>query len=349
MHAKPLHRALSPPKTVKGGNLLRHDAAAILILLALITGCGGVGQPERNVSAGRPNSPDPSTEQASPIHAPDLSAPTTVTSADDWTRPADGMPMLYVPGGTFPMGNTETQIENAISLCRQHYNICNRWYYQRTGPQHAVSLDGFWIDRTEVTNAQYRACVADGACSEPLTCKKGEPTFGDDEKPDHPVVCVDWHQAQVYCEWAGARLPTEAEWEYAFRGEQALIYPWGDSFDGAKLNYCDSNCDTAHADDRYDDGHTRTAPAGSFSQDASWCGALDMSGNVSEWVADWLSDYSGEAESNPAGPLSGNDKIIRGGNWFFHPVYCQGTIRGAVEPDTRFDYLGFRCAASSAG
>ncbi len=257
--------------------------------------------------------------------------------------------MLHVPGGTFLMGSTETEINDSISLCRQHYNICNRWYYLRAGPQHAVSLNGFWLDRTEVTNAQYRSCVAAGVCLEPLECRKGEPTYTDSEKSDHPVVCVGWHQARVYCEWAGARLPTEAEWEYAFRGEQGLIYPWGNSFDGAKLNFCDSNCVTTHADDRYDDGYSRSAPVAAHPQDASWCGALDMSGNVSEWVADWLSAYSTEAESNPTGPFSGSEKVIRGGSWFSHPVYSQGTIRGSVEPDTRLDHLGFRCAVSSPG
>jgi formylglycine-generating enzyme required for sulfatase activity len=327
--------------------LLCRGAAATIIMLILITGCGQVDQPERHAFAARPDSRVPLTEGARPTLAPDLPTPSTVVSTDSWTRPTDGMAMRYVPGGTFPMGSTEAEIEEAISLCRQHYGACNRWYYSRAGPQHSVLLDGFWLDHTEVTNAHYRGCVEEGACSEPLECVKGNPTFADMEKADHPVVCVDWHQASAYCEWAGARLPTEAEWEYAFRGAQGLIYPWGDSFDGAKLNYCDANCDAAHADERYDDGYSRTAPVASHFQDVSWCGAFDMSGNVSEWVADWLSDYSPEAESNPAGPSSGSEKVIRGGGWFSHPVYCQGTMRGSVEPDTRLDHLGFRCAVSS--
>lgn len=159
----------------------------------------------------------------------------------------------------------------------------------------------------------------------------------------HIQLCVDWHAASEYCEWAGARLPTEAEWEYAFRGEQGSIYPWGDSFDGAKLNYCDVNCDLAHGDDRYDDGYSRTAPVESYPEGASWCDALGMSGNVSEWVADWLSDYSPKAESNPIGPSSGNEKIVRGCSWFFHPAYCRGAMRASISPDVRFDYVGFRC------
>jgi TolB protein len=271
---------------------------------------------------------------------------TGASPGDAWTRAADGMVMLYLAGGTFQMGSTETEIEDAITLCQEHYKICNRWYYMREHPQHAVSLDAYWLDQTEVTNAQYRRCVEDGVCQEPSTCKKGEPTYSDIDKSDHPVVCVSWDDAQDYCNWSGGRLPTEAEWEYAFRGEQRLIYPWGDIFDGTKLNYCDVNCDVSHADERYDDGYTKTAPVGSYPDSASWSGVLGMGGNVSEWVADWLGDYTPEAESNPTGPLEGNENIVKGCSWFFHPAYCRGAARASVNPDTRFDYLGFRCAIS---
>jgi len=204
-------------------------------------------------------------------------------------------------------------------------------------------LAGFWLDQTEITNAQYRRCVEEGACVEPVTCKKGEPTYADAEKADHPVVCVSWDEAQSYCEWAGGRLPTEAEWEYAFRGERGSIYPWGDSFEGARLNYCDVNCDQPHADDSSNDGHSKTAPTGSYPEGASWCAALNMGGNVSEWVADWLEAYSPEPQNNPQGPATGSEKMMKGCSWFFHPAYCRGATRPSVTPETRFDYLGFRC------
>jgi formylglycine-generating enzyme required for sulfatase activity len=157
---------------------------------------------------------------------------------------------------------------------------------------------------------------------------------------------VGWDEAETYCQWAGARLPTEAEWEYAFRGEEGRVFPWGDEFDGARLNYCDVNCEASHADARYDDGYDKTSPVGSFPQGASWSEALDMGGNVSEWVADWLAPYAPEASVNPAGPGEGSDKLIKGCSWFSHPTYCRGALRASVEPDTRFDYLGFRCASS---
>ena len=191
--------------------MLCRGAVAAIIMLILITGCGQVDQPERSTFAARPDSRVPLTERAGPTLVPVLPTPGTVSSTDSWTRPTDGMAMRYVPGGTFPMGSTAAEIEEALSLCRQHYHTCNRWYYLRAGPQHTISMDDFWLDQTEVTNAQYRGCVAEGACLEPQECKKGEATFGDIDKADHPVVCADWHQARAYCEWAGARLPTEAE------------------------------------------------------------------------------------------------------------------------------------------
>jgi len=289
----------------------------------------------------------PTEEPASP--ATSSMPPAQPTIGSTWTRPADGMVMVYVPAGEFQMGSTEAQIETAIALCREHYSPCNNWYYGREGPAHAVSMVGYWIDQAEVTNAQYRRCVEGGVCSERLTCKKGEPTYVDPAKTDHPVVCVSWDDAQAYCEWAGTRLPTEAEWEYAFRGQQGNIYPWGDSFDGSRLNCCDTNCMESHADDEYDDGYPNTAPAASFPQDVSWSGAIGMSGNVSEWVADWFGPYSTEVLSNPTGPESGNEKVLKGCSWFFPPAYCRGAARPSVDPGARYDYLGFRCAGSPDG
>ena len=266
--------------------------------------------------------------------------------AETQIRPIDQMSMVFVPSGTFQMGSTEAEVADAIAICKEHYSFCNEWFYMREYPQHTVSLNDFWIDQTEITNGQYRQCVEADVCTEPTTCKRGEPAYQDEDKTDHPVVCVSWDDAQTYCEWAGARLPSEAEWEYAFRGELNLIYPWGNIFDGTKLNYCDVNCELSHADSQYDDHYVKTAPVGSYLEDVSWCGALDMSGNVSEWVNDWSGSYSSESELNPTGPLSGADKILRGCNCYSQPAYCRSAARPFVSPDTRFDNLGFRCALS---
>jgi formylglycine-generating enzyme required for sulfatase activity len=259
------------------------------------------------------------------------------------------MTMVYVPGGSFGMGSTEAEIEEAIALCREHYPICNQWYYDREAPMHTTTLDAFWIDQTEVTNAQFSHCVEEGACEEPSTCTKGDPTYSVPEFSEHPVVCVDWNQAAAYCGWAGAHLPTEAEWEYVSRGVKRSIFPWGDSFVGTKLNYCDQNCEQSHADERYDDGYNRTAPASAFPDEMSWCGALGMGGNVSEWTADWFAPFSPEASTNPTGPASGENKMIKGCSWFSPPAYCRGSARPSVPLETRFDYLGFRCAMPFKG
>jgi formylglycine-generating enzyme required for sulfatase activity len=253
------------------------------------------------------------------------------------------MVMVYVPGGSFLMGSTDEEIDEAIKLCKEHYSYCNDWYYAREVPQHLVRVDSFWLDQTEVTNAQYRACVEAGICEPPVDCFKGEPTYNDPLKAVHPVVCVDWYDAQAYCEWTGGRLPTEAEWEYAARGEEGLLYPWGNVFDGTKLNYCDSTCEESHADDTFTDGFAKTAPVGSFPEGVSWCGAYDMAGNVFEWVSDWLGDYSDEAQVNPFGPEFGTEKVSRGCSWFYHPARARTAARESMEPDKSFDRLGFRC------
>jgi len=313
----------------KSNNLL--FLGVLFCFVALLFGCG------RNAS----------DVQISPTIQIELESQTTQTPQNNLAtvqiRPLDEMRVIKVPGGTFQMGSSETEYERAIALCRAHYHICNRWYYERESPLHSVSLDDFWIDQTEITNAQYHLCVEAGICTQPFTCKKGEPTFDDPDKTDYPVVCVNWEEAQSYCEWIGGRLPTEAEWEYAYRGESRSIYPWGDEFDGSKLNYCDANCDQSHADNRYDDGYPQTAPVGSYPSGASWSGVFNLSGNASEWVGDWLGDYSPEAVSNPVGPLTGREKMIKGCSWFFHPTYCRGAARASADPDTRLDYLGFRC------
>jgi formylglycine-generating enzyme required for sulfatase activity len=251
-------------------------------------------------------------------------APPGYSLGDTSVRPADQMTMLYVPGGAFRMGRTWSLDARA----------------------HTVVLDSFWIDQTEVTNAHYRRCVAAGACAAPTTCSWGEATYEDPAKADHPVVCVSWQAARGYCDWAGGRLPTEAEWEYTARGPDAAIYPWGDEFDGTRLNSCDRSC--PHEDQRdtdYDDGYAQTAPAGSYPDGGSWCGALDMGGNVWEWVADWHGRYPLTRQRNPTGPERGSERLIRGGSWFDYSEYgfLRADNRHAFEPRAANDLIGFRC------
>jgi formylglycine-generating enzyme required for sulfatase activity len=312
-------------------SMRRHDVSILVVGLVLMSACGG-------------GDSGPSAAEATATPVPVATSLPTSPPQSLQGRTVDGMTMVFVPGGRFDMGSTDAEIAAAIDLCREHYGICNSWYYERESPLHTVELSGFWLDQTEVANAQFEMCVDAGVCQEPTTCREGEATYGKVDASDHPVVCVSWNDADTYCRWVGGRLPTEAEWEYAFRGEARFIYPWGDSFDGERLNYCDVNCDAFHADNRYDDGFTMAAAVSAHVRDVSWIGVEGMAGNVSEWVADWLGDYEPGPVTNPLGPPSGSEKVVKGGNWFFHPTYCRGAIRASVEEDRRQTWLGFRCA-----
>jgi formylglycine-generating enzyme required for sulfatase activity len=144
-------------------------------------------------------------------------------------------------------------------------------------------------------------------------------------------------------------LPTEAEWEYAARGPEGNVYPWGDAFDPTKLNYCELSCYNMWRDTSYEDGYDGLAPVGSFETGASWCGALDMAGNAAEWVADWYAEdyYANSPALNPQGPDSGTERVFRGGASNHVASYVRSAWR-ASQPPTYDIYgnVGFRCAQS---
>jgi serine/threonine protein kinase/formylglycine-generating enzyme required for sulfatase activity len=245
------------------------------------------------------------------------------TQPTDTPSPSAPPGMVYVPAGEFIMGSDEGDSHEQ--------------------PVHTVYLDAFYIDKYEVTNAQYRKCVEAGACDAP------SPTYYDDaDYAQHPVVLVSWDDAHDYCRWAGKRLPTEAEWEKAARGKDRQVYPWGNTFDGSKLNFCDKNCSHSWKDASVDDGYTHTAPVGSYPAGASPYGALDMAGNVREWVADWYDQgyYSQSPYRNPKGPESGQERVVRGSSWITSEDTIRAAFRGHVT-NRGDDALGFRCARSS--
>ena len=196
-----------------------------------------------------------------------------------------------------------------------------------------------------MTNAQYALCVAAGACTKPLDLSaQPNATFKNSLYARHPVVFVDWNQANAYCAWAKRRLPTEAEWEKAARGPDERIYPWGNAFDSKKVNYCDTNCWANWKDSNNSDGFATTSPVDMFPTGASLYGALDMAGNAYEWVADWFSQYTSEHQNNPTGPASGNKRVLRGGSWGDDINHLRTVVRSAEAPNFRQDFIGFRCA-----
>ena len=235
--------------------------------------------------------------------------PTNATNGITWSRCSDGMVMVFVPSGSFLMGS---MAENTEALYNEF-------------PQHEAHLVNFWLDRTEVTNAQYNQCVTASVCaaSEPLN---------DHFSDETPVQGINWLDADVYCRWVGGQLPTEAQWEYAARGPDGRRFPWGDSPPDRGLANFDRNVGT-------------TTPVGHYPAGASWVGALDMAGNVQEWVADWYDSdyYSSSPHDNPTGPVSGNFKVLRGGSWGGGARYVRGAYRYNVSASVRSHFIGFRC------
>jgi formylglycine-generating enzyme required for sulfatase activity len=255
--------------------------------------------------------PPTSTATASIMDIASVQATQTVVGAPEG--------MVFVPAGEFIMGGP-----GGVGRGDEY-------------PQHSVYLDAFYIGKYEVTNAEYKGCVEAGACDLPDGDRSWtrDSYYGNPEYDDYPVIQVSWYDAQAYCEWKGLRLPTEAEWEKAARGTDGREYPWGNEFDSHQCNT----------------GETRifdTAEVGSFPEGASAYGALDMAGNVLEWVADWYDPnyYSGAPDRNPLGPSSGDLRVLRGGSWYLSGGSAACARRYPYLPDYRYYDVGFRVAAS---
>ena len=227
--------------------------------------------------------------------------PTTAPTS----APVDDPNMVYVEGGELIFGADGDKEDES--------------------PQQTLYVDGFNIDIHPVTCAEYKAFVDATGHRAPRNWKEGQIPAG---KEDHPVVWVTWEDATAYAEWAGKRLPTEAEWEKAARGTDGRMYPWGDTFDSSKSNSREANIG-------------KTSPVGQFPKGASVYGALDMAGNVWEWTSDWYDGYRGSVYTLER--FGSTYKVLRGGSWFDGADAVRTTTRNSGKPTFMFSTIGFRC------
>ena len=276
-----------------------------------------------------------STETLTPNSKPMASltfTPTfTPTSLQAEITDAKGVSMLLVPAGKFVMGSSARE---GFLECSRHYSYCYESGFKDVEPAHKVYLDAFYIDKYEVTNAQYKVCVEQGACEPPrkIDAQYHSSYYDNTEFAEYPVVNVDWKQSQDYCEWRQSNLPTEAQWEKAARSDDNRTYSWGEDLSCQYANYAGCEGDLT--------------AFGSYEDGKSPYGVYEMIGNVSEWVADWYSEtyYSISPIENPLGPESGQFRVMRGGSYGAYVSSLMTYSRSGAFPDRYSSSLGFRCA-----
>ena len=310
----------------------------VLIIAMPLSGCGGSEPPAVSPDQGASTAsgqdgatrellgatafptPIPATPTATPVPLPPTPTPrpnptpaADLTSAEDTSQAFKSLTeMVEIPAGPFTMGRDGGPADE--------------------GPAHQVDLPTFYIDLFEVTNAQFVAFTQEtGYVSD---AEQGGGTGWRaylNGRDNHPAVKISWNDATAYCEWAGRRLPSEAEWEKAARGSEGLLYPWGNEWDPKKANVKEA-------------GFRGTTAVGTF-DGASPYGVFDMVGNVWEWTADWYQPYPGNTE--PDDFYGEQFKVLRGGGWFDEQDQVLSTNRSSTSPEAANDDIGFRCASDS--
>lgn len=234
------------------------------------------------------------------------------------------MEWVQIPAGNFLMGSSDQDIADALAICP----YCDTSNEQ---PQHLVYLDAYQIGKYEVTNKQYYQCILAGVCNRPINTDYDKPEF-----ENYPIVDINWKDAATFCEWNGSRLPTEAEWEKAARGDatdprSTRVYPWGNEWNPQNANVSRRENGTG-------------MPVGSYSPNGdSVYGVADMSGNVWEWVADWFREYPNTQEKNPLGPQTGIYKVERGGSFGDSIISARSTYRAYSDSNGTSIDVGVRC------
>jgi formylglycine-generating enzyme required for sulfatase activity len=309
----PTHKAI-----LRGGLVSLIVVLALLILTVSNLSAAPIPGPGSNqYRLAATKTPTPAAEDSS------SRAPGTVREDEK------GVSQVWVPSGCFPMGTDPAGIDTPLD--------------RDEVPQHEVCIDkGYWIDQFEATNESYNQFLkAGGYRKEEFWSKDGwnwlkntgtripMDTVGFMD-PKQPRIVVTWYEAEAYATWRGGRLPTEAEWEYAARGPDGRIYPWGDDF----------NSDNLNAENRI----RHTTDVGSYEAGKSWVDAYDMSGNVWEWVNDWYDRnyYKQKVKQDPKGPSGGIYRVLRGGSWYSNGRIARTATRYDVIPASRFTIIGFR-------
>jgi formylglycine-generating enzyme required for sulfatase activity len=259
-----------------------------------------------------------------------ISQPFSASVTLDLTSP----PMIYIPAGEFTMGSNEGDSDES--------------------PKHTVFLDGYWVDKYEVTNKQYASFLSAGNGAHYFALmkinKNNDGSFtAEVSYESQPVIYASYENAQAYAQWRGVSLPTEAQWEKAARGNDSRIYPWGNLLESNRANYWESGDLAEKGNIPY------TSPAGYYNgtnwngyqtkDSPSPYGVYDLAGNVWEWCSDWYqkSYYGQSSAANPSGPGSGSTRVIRGGSWSDEAYYIRTSARSYRLPFERFNSIGFRC------
>lgn len=359
----------------------------LLLILSLTSACQQQPEPTPTSISSQPTDiptaiPPTLTATATAVTPTDTPSPTnTTTSVPSATLPPSvtpsptttttatpipeiivnqGATMTYIPSGRYPIGGVAEDLQNE---CRSFRSGCQQAWYTPSEPIHEVQLDPYYIDIYEVTNQQFVQFLNTFGTHESVCfgeiCLEVEQTRIVIEDGlysvtpavnDFPVFGATWFGAAAYCNWRGARLPTEAEWEIAAswnpETETKTTYPWGDEFDGTVVNFCDRQCQERQAHRTFDDGFIIEAPVGSFEAGISPFGLYDMGGNVWEWVLDWYAPdyYENSPTQNPRGPAEGEQRVVRGGSWFDTGNFMSSLIRFPGTPTSGLITVGFRCA-----
>jgi formylglycine-generating enzyme required for sulfatase activity/serine/threonine protein kinase len=341
----------SSPSTVTTGNASAGGGSKTGLVIGGVIGAAAVAAAGFFLMSGKHDGGDAKTPPGASVAAAAMTAPAASASAAAPAAVTCPDEMVQIPAGQFFMGS---DLKDAAD---------------NEKPSHNVSVNSVCMDLYEVTAKKYKACSDIGKCKRAPTDvewpkiteaerKTYSPlcTAGDAEKTDHPINCVTWNMADAYCKAYDKRLPTEAEWEFATRGPDGRVYPWGDEPPTAQhLNACDEQCvawgKAHHVDltalNKGDDGYATTAPVGKFPAGRSRFGPYDVVGNVGEWVADWYGPYTTDAAQNPTGPASGERRVIRGGAWnASYDTWLHPSFRYSQVPAAQSHGIGFRCVQS---